>query len=254
MFGFLKKNKDKPRAIVFVDYENWYITLDNFYKMRPDIRGWHDELFREYNVEDVLFFADFSNPALRSEISKIREVSNTIIETQSSRSYTQKDFTDFIMLDHIYQKALSSDQTDVFILVTGDGHFSSVVNFLRTKCRKKVIVYGADAATSNQLKKCANEFVSIPTERDICAHRKQLIISHIAQLYAEKSCPRILFGVTVNAVSKKYNVEPEKVKDLVHELVKEGALQSNKQYFKDGKFGKILNLNQEKAKELGYKV
>ena len=70
-----------------------------------------------YDVHDILFFGDFSNPSLRAEISKIREVSSSIIETQNASSYHKKDYTDFIMLDHIYQRAITyGDNTDVFIL------------------------------------------------------------------------------------------------------------------------------------------
>ena len=60
MFDFLKKEKQRPRALAFVDFENWYITLDNAYKMRPDVRGWHDALYEHYDVVDVSFFADLS--------------------------------------------------------------------------------------------------------------------------------------------------------------------------------------------------
>ena len=40
-----------------------------------------------------------------------------------------KDYTDFIILDNIYQKALSSSDVNLFIIFSGDGHFSSVVAF-----------------------------------------------------------------------------------------------------------------------------
>ena len=254
MFDFFKKSnlQTRPRALAFVDYENWYITLDNAYKMRPDVRSWHDSICNIYDVEDVLFFADFSNPAIRAELSKIREVSNTIIETQNSRSHIAKDFTDFIMLDHIYQKALTTKHIDTFILFTGDGHFSSVVNFLRTKCRKEVIVYGPEDATSTQLKKCANKFVALPTQSDVERHRKKQIISHVAQLCEEKENPRILFSTTANTVAAKYGLDSESVRLLMHKLIAEGALKARKQYFNNGKFAKILSLDTQKCQALGY--
>lgn len=252
MFDFFKKEKERPRALAFVDYENWYITLDNFYKMKPDVRGWHDDLYEHYDVVDVSFFADFSNPALRAEISKIREVSNTIIETQNSRSHIKKDFTDFIMLDHIYQKALTTRDVDVFILFTGDGHFASVANFLRTKCRKKVVVFGPDEATSTQLKNCADEFIAVPTEKQIRDHRKRLVFSYIEQLYTEKENQRIIFGQTVRAISQKYDLDQTLVTLMIHELIEEGVLISTKRYFSSGKFAKLLSIDKEKAKKLSY--
>ena len=249
MFDFLKKEKQRPRALAFVDFENWYITLDNAYKMRPDVRGWHDALYEHYDVVDVSFFADFSNPALRAEISKIREVSNTIIETQNSRSHIKKDFTDFIMLDHIYQKALTTRDVDVFILFTGDEHFSSVANFLRTKCRKKVVVFGPDEATSTQLKNCADQFIAVPTAEEIRVHRKKLILDHIAQLYEEKDNPRIVFGQTVKAITQKYDLDQTAVTLLIHELVEEGVLVATKRYYGSGKFAKFLSLSAKETKK-----
>lgn len=68
---------------------------------RPDIKAWRDALSEKYEMEEIIFFADFSNPALRQEIPRIREVSNYIIETQNTSTSFKKDFTDFIMLDHI---------------------------------------------------------------------------------------------------------------------------------------------------------
>ena len=74
----------KKRAVAFVDFEHWYISLDKLYHIRPDIKGFRDELSDRYDIVDIAFFGDFSNPSLRAEIFNIRQVSNTIIETQNS--------------------------------------------------------------------------------------------------------------------------------------------------------------------------
>ena len=79
----------------------------------------------------------------------------------------QKDFTDFIILDNIYQKALSSDDIDVFILFSGDGHFSSVTAFLKNFYRKEVVIYGVNGSFSKQLRETASRFYILPTESDI---------------------------------------------------------------------------------------
>ena len=96
MFGLFgrKKTDGKPKAIAFVDYEHWYISLDKLFgNMRPDIKAWRDALSEKYEMEEMIFFADFSNPALRQEIPRIREVSNYIIETQNTSTSFKKDFT-----------------------------------------------------------------------------------------------------------------------------------------------------------------
>ena len=162
LFG-RKKTDGKPKAIAFVDYEHWYISLDKLFgNMRPDIKAWRDALSEKYEMEEIIFFADFSNPALRQEIPRIREVSNYIIETQNTSTSFKKDFTDFIMLDHIYQKAMKSKDIGTFILFSGDGHFNSVCSFLISQLGKKVGVYAIRGAMSNQLKNTASWVELLP--------------------------------------------------------------------------------------------
>ena len=165
MFGF--REPSKPRVVAFVDFEHWYISLSKMFHIRPDIRAWRNELAKKYDIREIFVFADFSNQSLRAEIPKIREVTNYIIETQNASARVTKDFTDFIMLDHIYQKAIpsaSSRALDTFIILSGDGHFSSVVSFLINQCGKKVGVYGVRGAISAQLKNTASWCVELPLD------------------------------------------------------------------------------------------
>ena len=75
---FKTKNpiSQKPTASVFVDFEHWFISLDKLYHIKPKIKDWRDELAKKYELNDIIFFADFSNPSLRGEIQKIREITN----------------------------------------------------------------------------------------------------------------------------------------------------------------------------------
>ena len=166
IFGRTAKSAGKPAAIAFVDYEHWFISMQRMYGERPDIRAWRAEISKDYNVKDILFFGDFSNQSLRSDIPRIREVSSSIIETQNASAYHKKDHTDFIMLDHIYQRVMTyGDDTDVFIIFSGDGHFSSVASFLVNRCEKKVVVYGVRDCLSNQLANTASVAFEWPAEK-----------------------------------------------------------------------------------------
>ena len=90
--------------------------MEKIYKKKPDIGAWIDMINERADVREITFFADFSNESLNKEISKIREYTNRIVETKNPNPHSEKDFTDFIILDNMYQKALSSDDIDVFIL------------------------------------------------------------------------------------------------------------------------------------------
>ena len=154
----------KKIAVAFVDFEHWYISMDRFYGIKPDIRAWRADLAEKYDIRDIIFFGDFSNPSLRAEIPRIREVSSYIIETQNASDYHKKDYTDFIMLDHIYQRAVTSPEIDVYVIFSGDGHFSSVTSFLVNRCDKEVAVYGVRDAVSMQLRNTATVTVDWPID------------------------------------------------------------------------------------------
>ena len=106
------------------------MSLIKNYGIKPDIKGWFEDLAKRVNITEAIFFADFSHKSLADEIKRIRPYSNKIIDTRNPLG-VQKDFTDFIILDNIYQKALLSDDVDCFVLFSGDGHFRSVTTILK---------------------------------------------------------------------------------------------------------------------------
>ncbi len=251
LFGVRKKlrlSSGRKRAIAFVDYEHWYISLNNLYGIRPDIRAWRAMLSEKYDITGIYFFGNFSNPALRAEISKIREISNLIIETQNSNSYYKKDFTDFIMLDHIYQSAIDSDNIDAFIIFTGDGHFSSVVSYLVTKCRKEVGIFAVRDALSSQLKNSASYSITVPSNEELTLHIKRLIIKAINTVYEENAKPRPTFLATVEAVAKNNPIERDTVSSVMNSLIKDGILFQKRIKVGYNKTIKILAVNRQLAK------
>ncbi len=163
-----KTAKNKSKAMVFVDYEHWYISLHRMFEIKPNLKDWKTELDKRFDVKEIMFFADFSNQSLANEIPRIREITNTIIYTAPTGTGThKKDFTDFIMLDYIYRKAMSEKNIDTFIIFSGDGHFSSVVTFLRNDLKKEVGIYGVKDAFSSQLQSIASWTETVPGELDI---------------------------------------------------------------------------------------
>ncbi len=177
MFNFFKRKPsgevgdpqsqkhEKPYAVAFVDYEHWYISYDRMYRERPDIRAWRNALSEKFDMGDIIFFGDFSNQSLRADIPRIREITSYIIETQNGSSHIEKDFTDFIMLDQIYQKAVTDDNVDTFIIFSGDGHFSSVTSFIINRVGKEVGVYAVKGALSSQLRNSATFAVEVMPEK-----------------------------------------------------------------------------------------
>lgn len=213
--------------------------------MRPDITAWHDELMKKYNIRNIVFFADFSNVKLKNEIVNIRKITNSVIDTQNSGHY-KKDYTDFIMLDYIYQNAIDSDKTDVHIIFTGDGHFSSVANFLKNKLRKKVVIYGVSGAFSSRLKDAATECHELPTAEEKNKYYK-MIVDNFRYIESQKN-KRIVptFMSTVETLSLQNGVPQEKIKDALSEMIDNNYIIKKERSMGRGQNVKILEANWKK--------
>jgi len=258
VFGFLKRKSrpdlrsNKPKAVAFVDFEHWFISLDKMYHMRPNIKEWRDEIAANYEIQEIIFFADFSNPSIRQEIPKIREVTNYIIETQNTSSNFKKDFTDFIMLDHIYQKAMNSRDIDTFILFSGDGHFNSVTNYLITQMGKKVGVYGIKDAMSNQLRNTASWVIMLPEEKDDNLPYYTMILKNLKYLQ-EKSTPkkkaRPTFWATVETVSRINKVSRKVISEALRIMIEKGYVYQTDDKISVKKTIKILNVDWDKCRK-----
>ncbi len=234
---------NKPRAAVFVDYEHWYISMDKLFQARPDIKAWRDEMAKQYDLREIAFFADFSNPSLRSEISRIREVTNIIIETQNASAHHKKDFTDFIMLDHIYQKAMTSENIDTFIIFSGDGHFSSVVSFLVNRMQKEVGVYAIKDAVSTQLRNTASWIVELPHEDTRITMYQLMILRHFKAFEKAENGQkkrRLTFWATVENIAKTNNIETELIATAMRELIEKGYVFQQRQHVYGSQHIKVL--------------
>ena len=224
--GLLKQKR--LRAAAFVDYEHWYISMEKIYNRKPDIGAWINMINERADVREITFFADFSNEGINKEIAKIREYTNRIVETKNPNPYTEKDFTDFIILDNLYQKAFDDDKIDIFILFTGDAHFNSVVAYLKTICRKQVGVYGVKGAFSNQLKATASWWVELPTELDILKPYYDMILKNIRYLELNpKQSQNISFRGTVDIVTEHYSADKQKVQIALQSLIDNGYIKRN---------------------------
>lgn len=222
--------------------------MENIHKSRPDIKTWHNELMQKYNIDNVVFFADFSNIKLKNEIANIRQITNSIIDTQNSGHY-KKDYTDFIMLDYIYQNAIDRQSIDVHIIFTGDGHFSSVVKFLTNKLRKKVVVYGVSGAFSSQLKSAATECAELPDSNEQKMYYK-IIIDNFKFISNGKEKHIIpTFMSTVETLSSQHNLPQDKLKEFLSQMIAENYILKKEKRMSRGQKVKVLEANWKKIRK-----
>lgn len=211
------------RTAVFIDYENWLVGLEKGHKRKPNIQTWFDDAKKRGKLLEVTFFGDFSgNGGMREEINNIRRFTNRIIETKNIGAYSRQSFTDFIMLDGIYQKVIASPEVEQIILFTGDGHFCSVVSYLRNFCGKVVGVYGVDGAISGQLEATADWCVRLPLDVERYMECREAILSNLR--YAEAHTKSPMFRQTVRIVSEYHNLDDDLVESELRKLIGEGIV------------------------------
>ena len=233
--------KKKTGAVVFVDYEHWFISYKNLYRIKPDLKAWYDGLCEKYDGLDIYFFADFTGE-LKNELPEIRKITNHIVETRNQTERLKKDMTDFIMLDYIYQMGVDKKSPKTFIIVSGDGHFQSVVRFLTTKLQKKVVVYGVAQAFSQQLKEAATEIVELPSSEEQVGRYVQMVIHNMAYVVDH---PKIIptFTGTERAVARQNQVPEEKIRATLNLMLDKNYLYKRKQYVEFNKQIPVLAAN-----------
>ena len=163
-----QEDTPKPITAVFIDYESLYLSFMCKYATAPDLSLMIDDVKKHGRVLKIKVFGDFTKPEIDQERNRIRTVTSDIIDCGTEAGVLKKDFTDFIMLDHMYQEIIQNPSVQQYVLFTGDGHFSSVATFLKTFMDKIVGVYGVPGTLSHQLRECCSwsKLINMVDEED----------------------------------------------------------------------------------------
>ena len=192
---------DKIRTVVFVDYEAWFYGCKNQYQTEPDVVDWFNHVKDKGQIDDVFFFADFSHDAIKDHIVKLRNISNSIIDC--SKGDKSKEYTDFIMLDHIYQRLFRQTDIRQFVLFTGDSHFQSVVAFLRNFNEKKVGIYALEGSLSPLLAEASDWYVKVVPSNNRHEAIKKALLKNLKWV-SEKPVAVPTFSKTLTVVTKNH--------------------------------------------------
>lgn len=226
-FKLLKKPiaETKPlHTIVFVDYESLFISFKRQYSAPPPLDIIMDEVKECGKIARIKFFGDFTDPEMSLERSRIRTITSDIIDCSNEANSLKKDFTDFIMLDHIYREAVQNEPAQQFIIFTGDGHFSSVATFLRMFMDKTVGIYGVSGSLSRQLRDCSSWTKEISVSEDDGIEYRQNLIRNIRS--ASNKGLILTFMNTVEHTQRNYGGDRYRYEDELRWLIDEGYLSS----------------------------
>lgn len=224
---FWRKNQNQ--AAIFVDSEYWYISIKDYYHAEPDVKGWAEQLRERYQTGSIRFFGNFLDRNLAGEVTRIREVSNDIIETNCDNGGNfMKDMSDVIMLDAIYRAAAEKHSPQNFVLFTGDGHFQPVVRYLLQDLGKRVEVYGIRSTISRALRDAASETFEIPEEDRQLLECFQYIVADFNRIALNHNDPFATDQSLVARVARNNQVPKERVEMAIAEMINRGLLRRKK--------------------------
>ncbi len=248
-----QKKSTKPTALVFVDFEYMAISFKKRYGIAPPILDWHKRLCAEYEVEELYVFADFSNDALKRLLPELRQITDNIIETQNTASRHKKDFTDFFLLDRVYQKAFENHRADTYILFTGDGHFGAVSRFLIKNCKKNVVINGIEGNISGTLRSQVTRVVEYPGDGRVGALYYPYIARQIKEMQGGHHTQRVLTpGRLQNACVEGLRLHADILELAMTEMLNEGYLVYKEVWVSSLKRTRVLTCDFDRLRADGY--
>lgn len=214
----------KPGVALFVDYEYAVLTSLNYWKTPVSPQRIIGAALEVGPIEHAVAFGDFNGEPLRREAAKLRTASiDAVSAPTSSVDGKVKSYTDFVMLDNIYQTLLDRPEIEIFVLMTGDGHFSGVVARLRIRHGKTVGVLGIEGNISGELKAAASFVQELKRlEMNLNDPVVDEIIRFIVRSQVER--PAITFGATAQCCAATLNVPEENVRQCMAALSTQGAI------------------------------
>jgi len=150
---------------IFIDWENIYISTVSEYNSKPNVSAILEKA-REYGrIVSATAYADWTDgdfrdapPTLYSNGISPRYISARYFPGGKS-SKRRTNSIDVMLAVECSDFLHTHPQVDTYVLVTGDGDFIPLVNLLRSR-GKKVVVIGVSEATSYHLIESADDFIS----------------------------------------------------------------------------------------------
>ncbi|MEW6446627.1 MAG: NYN domain-containing protein [Bacillota bacterium] len=242
-------NGQKKRVAIFIDYESLFYGLLDQHRVKPFDIGTVDrisQLASEYGqITKIDAFADFEcNEDLKKEMTRLRSKG---VDPHHVTRVKEKSYTDFVMLDWIYRTVLENT-VDVFVVVTGDGHFAPCLGYIHNRLGREVIVIGVRGSVSSQLHDAASQVIqlpplpaggSIPGEPAV-----EEIMRNLIRLLdeGERRYPAISFGKSVDVAVNRGLGSRDTLVYCLSRLMEEGAVE---RFERDhlGKTYKLIRLN-----------
>lgn len=218
-----KLSEKKKQTVVFVNYEHWLYSLQKLYHLKPDLESWRESLMDDTEIKDIYFFADFSVPYMEKEKERVQKITVGVIDTQDAALFHKRSMTDIIMVNHIYQYLLEHPEVQKYIIFSGNGQLQFVVEYLRYRQNKKIILYGVKDAISVWLRGSVDEVIEIPAKKETVIGIYPLIVENLIAISGKKNSIATFMGMT-RAVAKRHGLSEDLVHAALAEMLTKGLL------------------------------
>ncbi|TSC91088.1 MAG: hypothetical protein CEN90_636 [Parcubacteria group bacterium Licking1014_17] len=152
------------RVGVFVDAQNMYHSAKNLYRAKVNFKQVLDEALRNRKLIRAFIYVIKTETGEEKAFLEALEKSGYEIKIKDLQVFadgTKKaDWDVGIAIDAISL----ADKLDVAVLVTGDGDFIPLIDYLKISKGLKVEVLSFGRSTSNKLKEAADLFIDLETD------------------------------------------------------------------------------------------
>lgn len=230
----------KTKTILLVDFEYLFYSYRSNFNISPECEKIVDTIVHKHGVDDVYIFADLSRSELAESLGDIQSPLVRVVDTGESFFQRKKNVTDFVILDYAY-RFIAKQDTRTVILLTGDGHFRFVMDYIR-ELGKEVILYAVSGSVSRSLRNPDVLFFELPSEEERYRAYYRMIALQMAFLN-DKTHIIPTFMKTAESVAIHNNVPKDRIIDAIKMMIERGYMYQEEQKTQFDKPIRALKVN-----------
>ena len=153
--------KQKEHNLAFIDGQNLYMgTTSDKPSWKVDLKKFREYLSRKYDVETAYYFLGFMNETNEELYDEIQAAGFIVKfrEHNTKMVGKKKGNVDTDIVFHIMRKMYKEEKFDNIVLVSGDGDYKMLVDFLIEEGRFKKILFPNKEFASSLYKKITRKF------------------------------------------------------------------------------------------------
>ena len=152
----------QEKNVAFVDGQNLYMgtTMHNDFSWKVDLGKFRIYLEKKYHVQRAYYFLGYVNEKYQDLYSEIQEAGFVLIFRQhtSAMMGKKKGNVDTDIVFHVMKTLYKQEQFDQIVLVSGDGDYKILVDFLVDENRLKKVLFPNKQFASSLYKQLGSEF------------------------------------------------------------------------------------------------